>query len=61
MSELSSTDLQMDVTASQATLDYHQGIIQGGMTFKSGNVSESGSTWKKASLCLTSAENCLLS
>lgn len=61
MSELSSTDLQMDVMASQANLDYHQGIIQGGMTFKSGNVSESESTWKKASLCLTNAENCLLS
>lgn len=42
-------------------LDYHQGKIQGGMTFKSGNASESESTWNKASLCLTCTENCLLS
>lgn len=36
VSELSLTDFQMDVMASQATLDYHQGIIQGGLTFKLG-------------------------
>lgn len=34
VSELSLTDFQMDVMASQATLNYHQGIIQGGLTFK---------------------------
>lgn len=61
VSELSLTDFQMDVMASQATLNYHQGIIQGGLTFKSGNTSESESTWNKAALCLTCTENCLLS
>lgn len=61
MSELSSTDFQMDVMASQAVLDCHRGVRQGGMTFKSGNVSESEITWNKASLCLISTENCSLS